>query len=123
LLQLNVLAVFVDAGFDPVLDVLRIVGVSFFVRRTGTTPAASRWFPAERDGAVSKHRSILSDGEYHVTRIAVSGRACSLGEPAAIGIFCPVETIVGRSRGLISAVGSFPFDASWSAGIVLTSVG
>ena len=43
LLELYVLAVFLDAVFYPVLDVFRVVGVSRIVRSDWHDPAASRW--------------------------------------------------------------------------------
>jgi len=64
---------------------------------TGTTPAASRVVvPAERVvGAVSKHPDRFLDGE-RVTRDAHRRLLWRLlpVNSAAIGIFCPVETIV-----------------------------
>jgi len=124
--QLNVLAVFVDAGFDPVLDVFRIVGVSCVVRATGTTPAASRWScqPACRRRCLQASDRFL-DGE-RVTRDAhrrLLWRLLALGELRGNQDLLP-----GRDdRTAVAVVVLFggwivAFRRVLSAGIVLTSV-
>jgi hypothetical protein len=86
LLQVNVLAVFGDAVFDPVFDIFRIVLFRGLYGAIGTFPAGSRTII--QIGTATASAS-------HVTRITVSSGAGLLSvNSAAIGIFAPVEIIV-----------------------------
>ena len=69
--QLNVLAVFRDSIFDPVLDVFRVVGVSRVVRGDWHDPCGQQVVVPIEDvvGAVSEHPDGCTDGE-RVTRDA-----------------------------------------------------
>jgi len=92
---------FVDAGFDPVLDVFRIVGEqSALIISTGTTPAASRWSCQPIDvGDVSKWFQILSRRRsiftLSLTRIAVS----SPNPAARWSVHLPLLLALGELRG------------------------
>lgn len=98
----NVLAVFRDAVFYPVLDILRVVGISCVVRSDWHDPCGQQVdVPVERVViAVTDHPDRLCDGE-HVTRDAHrrSSVTCLLSvNSPAIEILNPVETIVQPYR-------------------------
>jgi len=65
LFQLNVLPMFLDAVFNSVLDVQRVIGVLRVVRGNWHDPCGQQVLVTIEDvvGAVSKHPHRLSDGE------------------------------------------------------------
>ena len=65
MLQLDIVAVFGDAVFDPVPDVFRVIGVSRVVRGDWHDPCGQQVVvPVERVvGAVTDRPSRLGDGE------------------------------------------------------------
>ena len=78
---------FVDAVFELVLDIFRLIGVSRVVR--------SDWHDPCGQQVVVPVECIVGAVTDNPERLAVSSGACLLSvNSAAIGVFCPVETVV-----------------------------
>lgn len=65
LLQLNILVMFLDAIFDPVPDVFRVVSVSWIVRSDWHDPCGQQVVVPIKDvvGVVSEHPVRRTDGD------------------------------------------------------------